>query len=149
MLRLLLPALIPSWRFFDTIGPSPRLEFALLDSATDATPEWREFRPRPARMSLPLMLLRLFWNPRGNESLYLGTCAERLLEGTDAFREQELISRITRDIEVDPAARRVKRSSFLRVRASVVRREQGAISRQVLFVSAPHRLHESRDGTDR
>ncbi len=30
MLQLLLPALIPSWRFFDRIGPAPRVEYALL-----------------------------------------------------------------------------------------------------------------------
>ena len=30
--KLLLPALIPSWRFFSTIAPSPRIEFALLDA---------------------------------------------------------------------------------------------------------------------
>jgi hypothetical protein len=44
-LKLLLPALIPSWRFFDTIAPSPRIEFTLLKTAQDASGAWREFRP--------------------------------------------------------------------------------------------------------
>lgn len=26
--RLLLPAIVPSWRFFDEIAPSPRVEYA-------------------------------------------------------------------------------------------------------------------------
>ena len=30
--KLLLPALIPSWSFFDVIAPSPRIEYALLRS---------------------------------------------------------------------------------------------------------------------
>ena len=47
-LKLLLPALIPSWRFFDTIAPSPRIEYALLHDP-HAAAAWREFRPRPAR----------------------------------------------------------------------------------------------------
>ena len=34
-LRLLLPALIPSWRFFDVIAPSPRIEYALGATSTD------------------------------------------------------------------------------------------------------------------
>ena len=29
-LKLLLPVLIPSWRFFDFIAPSPRIQFSLL-----------------------------------------------------------------------------------------------------------------------
>ncbi len=45
---LLLPALIPSWNFFDVIAPSPRIEAARLAS-TDAQPVWREFRSRPQR----------------------------------------------------------------------------------------------------
>ena len=40
-LKLLLPALIPSWRFFDTIAPSPRIEFTLLKTAQDAPGDWR------------------------------------------------------------------------------------------------------------
>ena len=39
-LRLLLPVLIPSWRFFSAIAPSPRVEFVTLakeDARTGVT----------------------------------------------------------------------------------------------------------------
>ena len=64
-LKLLLPALVPSWRFFDTIAPSPRIEYALLRNAEEppSSDDWREFRPRPARQSAIRMLGRLLWNP--------------------------------------------------------------------------------------
>ncbi len=102
---LLLPALIPSWNFFDVIGPSPRIEYALLAAPDDGAGDWREFRPRPERLSIPAMLGRLFWNPRWNESLFLVACAERLMR--------------------EPAAQS---------------EDDGAISRDVAFVSDPRRI---------
>lgn len=92
-LKLLLPALIPSWRFFDMIGPSPRIEYALLHDP-HAVAAWREFRPRPARLSIGQMLLRLVWNPRGNQSLYLVGCAERLIANPTAHCEREIVESI-------------------------------------------------------
>ena len=41
---LLLPALIPSWNFFDVIAPSPRIEIARLVSV-DTPRVWQEFAP--------------------------------------------------------------------------------------------------------
>ena len=146
MLRLLLPALIPSWRFFDTIGPSPRIEFAVVEHPDAPVPEWQEFRPRPARVSLATMLLRLFWNPRWNESLYLATCAENLLEGPSAFREGELLKRVANDRH---ATSGFGQSAYLRVRVCVIKRDHGSIARELLFASAPRRLDELRHRADR
>ena len=144
MLRLLLPALIPSWRFFDVIGPSPRLEFAVLKTPDHPEPEWREFDPRPVRLSWAAILLRLFWNPRWNESLYLVSCAEKFFDGPSPASEKELLSRVARDIDFAPAE-----SAFLRVRVSVLKREHGSIKREVLLVSAPRRLDVSPHGAAR
>ena len=41
IIRLLLPALIPSWRFFDVVAPSPRIEFVLLETAGDCRAAFR------------------------------------------------------------------------------------------------------------
>ena len=90
LIKLLLPALIPSWRFFDSVGPSPRLEYAFPQRPDD----WREFRPRPAVLTLPGMMRRLFWNPERNESLYLTSCAERLLETPTAHSVGEIEARL-------------------------------------------------------
>lgn len=79
-LKLLLPALVPSWRFFDAVAPSPRIEIALLETEQSVATQWQVFRPRPAHLSLGSMIKRLFWNPEGNESLFLISCAERLME---------------------------------------------------------------------
>ncbi len=80
IVKLLLPALIPSWRFFDTIAPSPRIEFTLLKTADDVPENWQEFRPRPAHLSPGSMLKRLFWNPRWSETLFPVSCTELLME---------------------------------------------------------------------
>ena len=97
--QLLLPALIPSWRFFDEIAPSPRIEFVLLESAQDTAEDWQEFRPRPAHIPFHTMLTRLFWNSRWNESLFLVSCAERLMANPTEHSHQEILERIKRELE--------------------------------------------------
>ena len=70
LIALLLPALIPSWRFFQTIEPSPRIEYRTDGGA------WRLANPVPRRVGPWRMLTRLFWNPARNDALYMTSCAE-------------------------------------------------------------------------
>ena len=85
---LLLPALIPSWRFFKDVGPSPRVQFRALEN--DQTGAWQDVMARPAHVGLLQMLGRLFWNPDWNAYLYSVTCAERLVceEGNEHARRE-------------------------------------------------------------
>ena len=76
---LLLPAIFPSWRFFETAAPSPRIEVACTSCDTDERSNWVEFRPRPQRIAPLTYLKRLFWNKTWNETLFLVVCAERLV----------------------------------------------------------------------
>jgi len=84
---LLLPVLLPAWRFFQTIEPSPRIE-------VDVDGEWVEARPRPLHVSWRAMLARLFWNPTWNETLYLTSCSERVLEDRRAHARAEILARL-------------------------------------------------------
>ncbi len=134
-LKLLLPALIPSWNFFDVIAPSPRIEYALL-SSPDAAPEWREFRPRPQRVSATAMLSRLFWNPRRNEDLFLVSCAERLVDQPTAHSEDEIFRRIAADFGPETGG-------WLRFRLLFLAWEDGAIVGEVLFTAKPRRWKDA------
>ena len=87
VIKFLLPALTPSWRFFDSVGPSPRIEYSTPDG-------WREFRPLPALVTWRQMGRRLFWNPDRNESLFLTSCAERLLESPNLHSIREIEARL-------------------------------------------------------
>ncbi len=89
VIKLLLPALTPSWRFFDSIGPSPRIEYVPPNAI-----DWRAFRPRPAIVAWRQMWRRLFWNPDCNESLFLTSCAERLLESPNSQSIREIEARL-------------------------------------------------------
>lgn len=129
---LLLPALIPSWRFFDVIAPSPRIEYALLPGET-APGDWREFRPRPERVSLAAMLGRLVWNPRWNETLFLVSCAERLVDEPTAHSEDEIFRRIAADLADAP-------EPWLTFRLVFVHRD----IREVLFQAEPRRRADLR-----
>jgi hypothetical protein len=97
-LKLLLPALLPSWNFFDIIAPSPRIQYALLESPDACAEQWQEFRPRPAHLSLAAMLGRLLWNPRWNESLFMMSCAERIYEHYTPHSETEILQRIRAEL---------------------------------------------------
>jgi hypothetical protein len=134
-LRLLLPALIPSWNFFDVIAPSPRVEYALTSAKDDAPDDWREFRPRPERVSPAAMLGRLVWNPRWNQTLFVVSCAERLVENPTDHSQDEIFRRIAVDLPSDAAP-------WLSFRLVFVSRAGEAIEREVLFQSAPRRRED-------
>jgi hypothetical protein len=139
-LRLLLPALIPSWNFFDVIAPSPRIEYALSPSKLDPPTDWRAFRPRPERVSPATMLRRLVWNPRWNETLFVASCAERLIDQPTDHGQDEIFRRIAADLARQPDG--VAPEPWLSFRLVFLSREGDAIGREVLFQSAPRRRQD-------
>ncbi|ADG10601.1 hypothetical protein B7G68_10940 [Caulobacter segnis] len=137
-LQLLLPALIPSWNFFDVIAPSPRVEYAVTPSVEAAPEAWLEFRPRPERVTSATMAARLLWNPRWNESLFLVSCAERLIDNPTAHSEHEIFKRIAADL----ARGGETVEGWLAFRLVFVVRDGEAITREVQFEAAPRALAE-------
>lgn len=137
-LKLLAPALVPSWNFFDVIAPAPRVEYALLASQGDTTAPWRVFRPRPEHVPMREMARRLFWNPRWNQSLFVMSCAERLAEDrTPEHSEAELFKRIAADLAAEPAD---PARPWLCFRLVFVHREGDALTEEVMVQPAPRRL---------
>jgi len=136
--KLLLPALIPAWNFFDWIAPSPRIEYALQSSAADTPLEWREFRPRPTSISFHAKVARLFFNPSWNESLFLVSCAERLADAQNDHSVREIFNRIHADLvrTVQPTPPK----TILHFRIVFVRRWQDAIVREIAFVASPREI---------
>jgi len=139
-LKLLLPALIPSWNFFDVIAPAPRVEYALLASPGDTGGIWREFRPRPEQVSVATLLKRLVWNPRWNQTLFVMSCAERLAEDrTPAHSEAELFKRIAADLVTEPQD---PARPWLCFRLVFVSRDGEALTEEVMVQPAPRRLKD-------
>lgn len=118
-IRLLLPAVVPSWRFFETVQPSPRVEWRVEEGA------WQAFRPRPAHLPVWRMVVRLVWNPDWNEALYAVSLAERLVAEPTAHAEAEMFRLISGQV-----------SGRVTFRLVFVTRE----GREVLFQSAPRLL---------
>ncbi len=137
ILKLLLPAVIPSWRFFDVIAPSPRIQFALLQSKNEPpceSREWREFRPRPTRLSFLQMLGRMFWNLERNESLFMVSCAERIVQQPTQHSEDEILKRIITEIKVNNSKSAVA-VTHLQFRLLLVQRQDSRLQQQVVFYS--------------
>ena len=131
-LSLILPVLVPSWRFFRTIEPSPRVQWA--EVGGDGPAQWQEFRPRPARVSLWQMLGRLFYNAPWNEALFLVSCAERIAAAPTAHSIREIEHRLSASLAPrSPGAE-------LQFRLIFVHRRGVEIVEEVLYRSAPFRL---------
>tara|TARA_R110002124_G_scaffold287216_1_gene471340 strand:+ start:24984 stop:25427 length:444 start_codon:yes stop_codon:yes gene_type:complete len=141
--KLLLPALIPSWRFFETVEASPRIEFTLLKAEDGRSDEWQEFRPRPEYLSLSAMLKRLFWNPLWNESLFLVSCAERLMDHPTEHSRQEIRRRIITDLKmrnVDIAA-----MPYFQFRLIFIRREGEDLEKSITYLSPVYKISEGTE----
>ncbi len=136
---LLLPALMPSWRFFGEILPSPRVEYALLEQAEDVPQHWQEFRPRPQKLSRKTMLKRLFWNPQWNESLFVMSCAERLMDQASAHSKREIFTRIAAEVK-----RQKHATVYLQFRLVFISRSGAHLQREIPYLSPVRHLSEGR-----
>lgn len=97
IIHLLLPALIPSWRFFQTIDASPRVQYRVFD-ATGLASCWRDFEVKPSRLSMSQYIGRLFWNHRRAQALYVVSLAERLIEAPSPHSVAAIRGRIFRNL---------------------------------------------------
>ncbi len=144
-LRLLLPAIVPSWRFFDAVTASPRVEYARLGAPDDRAETWHEFRPRAAVLNPGTMLRSLLWNPEWNENLYLVSLAERLLSATTAETERhsqrELLLRVARHLDRHGAP---DDGAYLQIRLQLVGRAAGGepVTSQIAYLSSPYPMAE-------
>lgn len=129
---LVLPVLVPSWRFFQSIQPSPRVQWALISNGEAEVADWREFRPRPVDVSASEMLMRLFWNPRWNEALFLASCAERLQTSPTAHSIDEIQQRVRHGIGQMHIDVMGKRGQF---RLVFVQRAGAGLSEDVVYLS--------------
>jgi len=140
-LKLLLPAIIPSWNFFDVIVPSPRIQIALLQSKKQTKPEWAEFRPRPRSLSVKQLFVHLFWNAQWNESLFLVSCAERLIDYPTQHSEEEIFTRIINDTVLK---KHKPQYEYIKFRLVFVRREGEALIEEVRYQSKARQIENDR-----
>jgi hypothetical protein len=144
LLKLFLPIIFPSWRFFSSIGPSPRIEVGFVADTNSEPEEWLPFRRLPKKINFTLALQQLFHNPLWNERLYINTCAEHLFEGYSEFREREIGERLVaavlkKEIVFDGEFHYL----VFRIRALEV--EAGQVKDEIVFVSKPFVLVAAGD----
>jgi len=133
--KLLLPGLIPSWEFFKSVEPSPRVQWRLLADPDEDGTDWQEFRPRPAQISPFTMLLRLFWNPTWNESLYMVSLAERLMLNPTSHSVHEIQRRLA--AELDRSLPLSQGPPYLQFRIVFVSRNDEGLVQTITYVGDP------------
>lgn len=89
LLGLFLPALFPSWRFFETIGASPWVE-------VEVRGVWTPAIAVPRRMGAAGLIASLLWNPTRAEALYLVALAERVVSEPEGPAIRLLRNRIAK-----------------------------------------------------
>ena len=139
MYKLLLPIIFPSWRFFSSIGPSPRIEVGFGVDKNSELREWLSFRPLPKRINFTLGIQQLFHNPLWNERLYINTCAEHLFDGYSEFRERDIGQRLVsaalnKEIVFDGEFQ------YLVFRIRALETDVGQLRDGVVFISKPFAL---------
>jgi hypothetical protein len=134
LLSLLLPCLFPSWRFFQEVEASPRVEWRI--STNDAS-AWAELRPRPAHLSVWHMFGRLFWNPDCARTLYMVSLAERMAIQPSAHSLHALRAQVCDDLR---KTHRLTSHTQLQFRIVWVSRINGAVQRVPDDVSDPFAL---------
>lgn len=143
-LKLLLPAIIPSWNFFDVITPSPRIQFSLFNLNSSTEQIWNEFRPLPTHLSFKKMLQRMLWNSRWNESLYLVSCAEKIVGESSQqiiqHSENEILKRIENDLLHINKKIDILAATHLQFRLMFVQRQGEELQQDVAFVSRTQAL---------
>ncbi len=139
MLKLFLPIFFPSWRFFSSIGPSPRIQYAFLADIGEVPEVWQSFLAQKPRVTFFQGIGRLFHNPGWNESLYMNTCAEHFFEIHSEFREQEIMRRLLRRIS-QGSIQAPESAEYLVFRINAVIRENHILTEEHIFTSRPARL---------
>jgi len=144
-LRLLLPTIAPSWRFFDSVSDSPRVDYAVLAAPDEGAEHWQEFRPRPAVLTPITMVRRLLWNPQWNENLFLVSLAERMVSPAtpeaDAHSERELLLRVARHLHRHGAC---DHRAYLQIRLRFVSRAEtgNEVVSHIAYLSSPRLIAE-------
>lgn len=123
---LVLPILLPAWRFFQTVEASPRIEWSGEWSGGQG---WQPLCQPPARLSVARMIGSLFWNPQRNDALFMVSCAERLDARPADHSVAEIRARVRRAAGGAATA--------LQFRVVFVWEADGTPAREVTYLSDP------------
>jgi len=140
ILKLLIPALVPSWNFFDVITPSPRIQFALYGLNDEITIEWQEYRHRPTHLTLFQMIGRMLWNAKWNESMFIIGCAERLMVNPTLHSENEILNRMINDFTNKTSDIDLNNATHLQFRLLVVERQGSELHQNITYYSRIKKL---------
>ena len=144
-LKLLIPAILPSWNFFDYITPSPRVQFRLIATEAKVSIDWQEYRPRPDHLSFSQMLGRMLWNSHWNETMFIAGCAERIAVNHNAeHNETEILERIVADLLKEKAtvnaAVSIAKSTHVQFRLVFIERVNDELVEETVFHSRIKKL---------
>ncbi len=138
--QLLLPAIIPSWRFFESISPSPRIEYTLLENKNSLAKTWHMFRPKPEKLTVADLIRHMFFNAKSNETLFLTSCAERLIHHPTEHSVNEIIEHIQQDLKNDICA--AENNRYVQFRLMFIHREGTTLHTDILYMSQIYLLKE-------
>ena len=142
IIKLIIPALLPSWNFFDYITPSPRIEYTLLQQENEASEIWQAYRPHPENLTIFQMIKRLFWNSHWNETMFVMGLAERLAANYTSHSENEIFNRIIQDLNASSSVININDFAYIQFRLVFIEREGKILNKEISFHSSIKKLPE-------
>lgn len=88
------------------------------------------------------MLRRMVWNPRWNETLFMVSCAERLMDKPTQHSDSEIFDRIC--AELSRAGEGA--AAFLVFRLVYISRNGTVLEKEITYISRPRPRSEPRAG---
>jgi len=77
----------------------------------------------------------MLWNPRWNESLFMVSCSERLMDHATKHSEDEILNRIIDELKRNGPSIRLHNITHLQFRLVFVKREASHLQETVTFHS--------------
>lgn len=78
----------------------------------------------------------MLWNPKWNESLYLVSCAERIIEEHTVHSENEILNRIQKEL----TSKKPTTATHLQFRLLFIQRQEHKLIEKVMFTSRIQRI---------
>lgn len=142
MFKLLLPILFPSWRFFRSIDPSPRIEYGYCESFNESPERWYPLSRIPDHFNFTSSILHLFFNPDWNQQLFMNTCAEHVFEAPNQRWENFIKKRILNDKKIVRKSL-ILEKNIIQFRIKAIINNESQITSQIIFISNPFAMKKS------
>lgn len=126
---------MPSWQFFNEVAPSPRIEFAVLDTKDQEISQWQDLVSRKQEYKISDFFKSIFFNPEWNQKLYLINCAEKIVISQSKHAVKEIFKAILEKLKLEG-------DKFVCFRLVFISKKSEGFREDILYQSSTKQVQE-------